>query len=396
MVTNKKSKNRILPIDIIRALTMFFMIFVNDLWSLTNVPKWLLHTKTNEDGMGFSDVIFPLFLFIVGLSIPLAINIRKKKNDSSLKIVKHILERTIALLVMGFFMVNYEYISEQALPISKYIWQLLMATAIFLIWLHYKPIKTLKKYQIIALKSIGVGVLIYLAIIYKGGTAEELIWMKPHWWGILGLIGWAYFLNAIIYLTFDRNLIILGAFFLLFNLLNVQEFGFFENLPAFKIVISASHYALVMAGVFCTSLFLKLKEDGKTNQFLMLLSLLGVLFISYGFLIRPSFIISKNLATPSWTSICIGIAYIVYVLLFVIIEKFGHYKWAKPIKPAGTSTLTCYLMPYFIYPIVAITAFKLPTTLTTGGLGIIKSLLFSFLIIIFVGWLEKQKLRLKI
>lgn len=80
-------KKRIRTIDIIRALTMFFMIFVNDLWTLTDVPKWLLHTQTNEDGMGFSDVIFPLFLFIVGLSIPLAINIRKKKNDSTFQVL---------------------------------------------------------------------------------------------------------------------------------------------------------------------------------------------------------------------------------------------------------------------------------------------------------------------
>lgn len=396
MATIAKSKKRILTIDIIRALTMFFMIFVNDLWSITNVPKWLLHTKTNEDGMGFSDVIFPLFLFIVGLSIPLAIKIRKKKNDSNFQIFKHILERTIALLVMGFFMVNYEYINSEALPFSKYIWQILMATAILLIWLYYKPIKKLKKYHIIALKSIGVLILIYLASIYKGGTLEDPTWMKPYWWGILGLIGWAYFLNALIYLVFGKNLIILGVFFLIFNFLNVQEFGFFENLPVFKLVISASSYGLVMAGIFCTSLFLKLKEKAQVNQFLVIMSILGLLFISYGFLIRPSFIISKNLATPSWTSICIGIGYLTYVVLFLIIDKLGYYKWANPIKPAGTSTLTCYLMPYFIYPITALAAFNLPSLLTTGGIGILKSLIFSLLIIHFVGWLEKFKIRLKI
>jgi len=394
--TKSTSKHRILSIDIIRALTMFFMIFVNDLWSITDVPKWLLHTKTNEDGMGFSDVIFPLFLFIVGLSIPLAINIRKKVNDNNFKIFKHILERTIALLVMGFFMVNISHIDEEAQQISKSIWQILMAVAILLIWLHYTPIKKLKTTHVILLKSIGVLILIYLAIVYKGGTMEEPTWMKPYWWGILGLIGWAYFLNAFIYLVFGRNLIILGAIFLFFNFLNVQEFGFFENLSAFKMVISASNYALVMAGVFCTSLFLRLKEDGKTNQFLLLLTLLGIIFLSFGFMIRPSFIISKNLATPSWTSICIGISYLVYVLLFILIEKLGYYKWSKPIKPAGTSTLTCYLMPYFIYPLVALMAFKLPSLLTTGSIGILKSLLFSLLIILFVGWLEKYKVRLKI
>lgn len=39
------SNNRIRTIDVLRALTMFLMIFVNDLWSLTGVPEWLGHTR---------------------------------------------------------------------------------------------------------------------------------------------------------------------------------------------------------------------------------------------------------------------------------------------------------------------------------------------------------------
>ena len=62
--------NRIASIDILRALTMLLMIWVNDFWTLYNVPKWLQHAKATEDYLGFSDIILPLFLFIVGLSIP--------------------------------------------------------------------------------------------------------------------------------------------------------------------------------------------------------------------------------------------------------------------------------------------------------------------------------------
>src|SRR5690606_24749996 len=132
-----KANNRIRTIDILRALTMFLMIFVNDLWSLTGVPKWLEHTAATEDGMGFSDVIFPLFLFIVGLSIPLAINIRFKKKESRPRIVGHILVRTVALLVMGLYMVNFETIFSEAMPFNKYVWEILMAVGIFLIWMDY-------------------------------------------------------------------------------------------------------------------------------------------------------------------------------------------------------------------------------------------------------------------
>ena len=55
---------RIHSIDVFRAITMFLMIFVNDLWSLKDIPAWLEHTEAAEDGMGFADTIFPAFLFI--------------------------------------------------------------------------------------------------------------------------------------------------------------------------------------------------------------------------------------------------------------------------------------------------------------------------------------------
>ena len=99
---------------------MFFMIFVNDFWTLKNIPEWLKHTTAEVDGMGFSDIIFPLFLFIVGLSIHLSINVRINNGDKNRKIFKHIIQRSFALIVMGVFMVNYESASEYGMIISKY------------------------------------------------------------------------------------------------------------------------------------------------------------------------------------------------------------------------------------------------------------------------------------
>ena len=47
------SNNRIRTVDVLRALTMFLIIFVNDILSLTEIPEWLGHTLAEEDGMGF-------------------------------------------------------------------------------------------------------------------------------------------------------------------------------------------------------------------------------------------------------------------------------------------------------------------------------------------------------
>mgnify|MGYP001953038981 CR=1 FL=1 len=51
---------RIASIDILRALTMLLMIWVNDFWTLKEVPKRLQHANATEDYLGFSDVILSI------------------------------------------------------------------------------------------------------------------------------------------------------------------------------------------------------------------------------------------------------------------------------------------------------------------------------------------------
>ena len=69
-------------IDMLRGLTMFLMVLVNDLWTVGNVPEWIGHTTANQDGMGLADIVFPMFLFSVGMSIPYAIERRFSKGQS--------------------------------------------------------------------------------------------------------------------------------------------------------------------------------------------------------------------------------------------------------------------------------------------------------------------------
>ena len=62
-----------------RGLTMFLMVLVNDLWSVGKVPTWIGHTAATQDGMGLADIVFPMFLFSVGMSIPYALERRFSK-----------------------------------------------------------------------------------------------------------------------------------------------------------------------------------------------------------------------------------------------------------------------------------------------------------------------------
>ena len=387
---------RIASVDIFRALTMYLMIFVNDLWTLSDVPQWLEHAKRGEDRLGLADWVFPGFLFIVGLSIPLAINARKRKGQSNAAIFRHILIRSFALIVMGFFMVNFENINNDLLPFSKYIWEILMATAIVLIWNDYPRKKIFDKVPVGVLQGVGVAILIYISVIYKSGSPEAPLWLRPHWWGILGIIGWAYLLCATIYLLIGPRLIPMVIIMLIFHGLNALHFTGTGSIAQLRFMVSPSFHASVMTGVVASLFYLRYGKTGKTIEFMSIIIGLGIIFVAYALLTRPVWGISKLGATPSWTTVCAGISLIIFAILYYISDIRNQRKWASVIKPAGTATLTCYLIPYFYYPVMMLTGIFLPGFLKTGPIGIVKSLLFAFLIVQITGLLGKIYIRLKV
>src|SRR5580700_3068084 len=95
---------RITSIDALRGFVMFTMIYVNDLDERLS-PPWMKHFH-GPNGMTFVDLVFPAFMFIVGLSIPIAMTIRLNKSDSPLVLFGHVLVRTLSLLAIGILMVN--------------------------------------------------------------------------------------------------------------------------------------------------------------------------------------------------------------------------------------------------------------------------------------------------
>lgn len=399
MTISQPLSTRLDSIDIFRAVTMFFMIFVNDLWTLTDVPKWLEHSAAADDAMGFSDIIFPCFLFIVGLSIPFATANRKAKGDSNLTIFKHILERTFALLLMGIFNVNLEN-AHESMMISKYVWEIFMVIGFFLIWNVY-PDQPGRKSVYKLLKTIGYFILIGLAVVYKGGEGAEVYWMKTHWYGILGLIGWSYLICATAYLFISDNTFGIVAFWVFLLLFNLADFagwlGFLDGVRAYVwIVGSGAMPAFTMGGVLASVIFRKYGKKMSPFLIIALLAGLGILSLTYGFATRPFWGISKIRATPAWIGICTGISFIGFAFFYWLTDLKGWKNWAQSIKPAGTATLTCYLIPYIWYALVALSGLVLPAILTTGAVGIGKSLLFSLLIITITGLINKLGIKLKI
>jgi len=384
---------RLLSIDVLRAVTMFLMIFVNESAGVKNVPLWLDHAAANADAMGFADTIFPAFLFIVGLSLPFAISNKIKKGESFLKILFYILTRSAALLLMGFFHVNLEDYSTAAI-LPKAVWALLITISFFLIWLDYpEQMNKTKKYL---LMGTGAVLLLGMAALYKGGTPEAPVGMKPSWWGILGIIGWSYLVCAVLYLVSKGRLGLLILFWIIFAAVNIAVHMEILNVRIW-LIGDGSSVTLTMGGIIISGLYSRLVSIGKTQRLWLTMAVLGTVFIAAGLLIRPfAGGISKIHSTPAWVLICSGITILFFELAIYLIDVKGKKDWFRWIAPAGTSTLTCYLIPYFQVYLMRLFHVKYSLFLNTGSIGLIRSFAISFILIALVGLMEKRRIRLKL
>lgn len=344
--------NRILTIDIMRGLTLFLMLFVNDLY-VQGVPEWLVHTKADFDGMGLADWVFPGFLFMVGMAVPFAVQGRLKAGDSFSKIVGHVFIRVVSLLVIGIFMLNSTRLNPDLAGISKNMWAILMYVSVFLVWNQYR---NLNQNLVYVLKGIGFIGLIILAVVFRSGTPENMSWMQTSWWGILGLIGWGYLAAALVYLVSKDNLWKTGFFWLLFLVLNIlSQMGMLSVLnflrPVFGVLISGNTPLIVISGLFF-SLLLRKTGNANYRQFLVIGTVLGFATLAAGFILRNWFIISKIKGTPSWGLVCTGISILLFMLLYLVIDVWGKAKWAAVFKPAGQNSLTTYLAPDILYHLI--------------------------------------------
>jgi predicted acyltransferase len=227
--------------------------------------------------------------------------------------------------------------------------------------------------------------------------------MRPQWYGILGLIGWCYLICSLLYLLVRDRMVLLSAFFLFFLAFNIADrSGLLELLDPVKrhvwIVSSGALPALVMAGIICSVISRKCTEAGKPVRALWIMGALAVCSLAAGFALRPEWGISKIRATPSWVLICTAISMISFSILIWVMDIRGRQSWINWLKPAGTSTLTCYLLPYIHYGILNWIGIRstLPWAFRTGGIGIVKSLLYACVIVWVTGLLERKKIRLAI
>jgi predicted acyltransferase len=367
------------------------MIFVNELAGIRDIPSWMKHMPKNADAMSFVDVVFPAFLFIAGMSIPFALNNRFLKGDSTRDVYRHILWRTVGLLTLGLFMVNAEGRSNPgAMPFSIHIWALLFFVCAILVWNVY----TFKnKKWVYFLRGIGIAGLIILALIYRGGE-DGTEYLRPRWWGILGLIGWAYLFSCIFYLVFRGKItgMVLVIIFCT-GLFAVTRYFDWNDYPA----KNATHIAIMTCGIIATLiLFDEEKSETLKQRFTKMFLFAALLFVA-GYFLRPYYQISKILATPTWGFYCSAICCILFCIFYWIVDIRGWKQWTSFFRPAASNPLLTYIIPDIVYNLTAYFHFSfIPFRWRYGMPGIIWCICYAIVIMWIAAGLNKMKIRLQL
>jgi hypothetical protein len=226
--------------------------------------------------------------------------------------------------------------------------------------------------------------------------------LSAGWWGILGLIGWTYLVCAVIYMFVRDNPLKVFYVWLFFIALCALKSGSYIPREANLLndLLNATHLgtpglgALTMGDELFSLLIVKYSHVVTRKKVLFIVCTVAALLIASK-VTNIFWIISKSRATIPCVFACMGIAIGLYGLIQWAVSSGGA-KWFNIIKPAGTATLSCYVVPYLMYSILRLLGISFPAWMVTVSNGLIKNMVFAFLCIGVTALLERGKIKLKV
>jgi predicted acyltransferase len=355
---------RITSIDALRGFVMFAMIFVNDLAGAPKkvVPDWMVHFSDRHkhgSGMTFVDLVFPAFIFIAGMSIPFALGGRLNKGDTIWKTCGHVILRSLALLAIGILMVNGESASSDTPGWSPERWSYTMFLSSIFAFAIISPPKasaaSARFWRVFSmcLRVLGLVGMLYCALNFRGHDGKAILSFHPYhlrtsWYGILGIIGWAYFIAGSVYLVFrGRRTALLGCMVLLLCLYPADRKGLFDGFWLERILgigETGAHAAIMVGGVLLASILVA--ADIATVWARARFTLLFALSCAAGaILLNGLYGISKNNATPSWCLWSCAITAILWLGFYFMSDVCQSAKIiSKRVSVAGQNVLLAYLL----------------------------------------------------
>lgn len=336
----------------IALFTWFGTPFFHSLSEQLDHPKWT--------GFTFYDIIFPLFLFIMGTVMPLSLKKRLERGGAKSEIYKHVFYRTFLLFLLGLvynglFNLDFEH-QRYAGVLQRFAFCYFFASVIIL------NFSSRARLYWIA----GITLLYWLILLLVPAPGFYAYDLTPEG-NLAGYI--------------DRML--LPGSFCCYNYGDNE--GLLTMFPAVVNVLFGALAGEWLLGAFSNSE--KMKRLGLTGGGLILAALLWSLVLP----------VNKYLWTGSYTLLTSGISFLLLLLFFYLIDIRGWQRWAFPFIVIGLNPITIYVAQgIFDFGIIAdifIHGFK-------HRLGSLEPA-FTLLCVIMVKWLflyflYRQKIFLKV
>ena len=397
----RPESSRLASIDIFRGLTMVVMIFVNDLASVHGLPWWTYHMPAKINAMTYVDMVFPFFLFIIGLSIPLAIKARLRKTGSEFALWTHVVVRSASLIVLGLILANAEKGDPARIGFNNNLWAVLalLGAALYLsVYTGSGTGRTVHK----TLRLLGLILVVAMYAIFRRTTSDgHAAWIDGSYPEILGLIGYTFLAVSILYNPTRRLLWAPLAW--------MMALVTFNALCTAKVIVLPKHLPLyywpfgngamasmTMAGIVTSVIFLGDHRWKSLGQKMSMAVALALAAVATGRLLTPLGI-SKIRATPTWCLYCIAAAVMSFAILYWVCDVKKKTGWAFFARPAGANTLLTYLLPDFYYFLAAAIGFTyLESHFNYGWPGVLRSVMFTAFILAIAALLTRLKIRLQL
>jgi len=395
-IAGQTTSTRVVSVDIFRGIIMALMIFVNDLASVRGLSKWTYHMPAKVDAMTYVDMVFPAFLFIVGMSLPLAVRQRLRRNPSLGGLWLHVALRSAALLALGLILANVDHCDQERVHLSPEAWGLLGLSGAILFWNVYTG---LSRRVVWVLRFAGAALLVFMFAVFRRTVPGAEAWINFSYPEILGLIGLTYFAVCLLYIPTRRWSVAPLAWLVVLVAYNSVCCAHWIQIDHVSLYLwpfgNGAMASLVMAGIVMSQIFLDEERTGPARKMQLGLLMAILAFVAAWFL-RPLGI-SKIRATPTWALWTVAACCLLFTILYWLCDLKKQTAWAWLVRPAGSNTLLTYLIPDLYYFLVALTgAAWLQEHWHHGWAGVFRAVVFTVAMLLVARMASSARLRLQL
>jgi predicted acyltransferase len=325
----RAAPTRLLSLDVFRGLTIAGMLLVNDPGSWGAIYPPLEHAAWN--GWTPTDLIFPFFLFIVGVTTHLSLGSRRARGATDRDIVLQILRRGAIIILLGWLMAGFPYYPLTRITAIR-IGGVLPRIGVCYIAGALLTMKTTLKQQVVILAVLLYGYWFLQTLVPVPGQNEigALLLNRP---------------DATLSAWLDRK--VLGLPHLWVGSVTWDPEGILSTIPAI---------GTVMLGVF-TGRWLTRKEVPMAER-LNAMFVGGAIAMVVGLMWNWSFPINKNLWTSSYVMFTGGMAAVALAASVWLVDVKMIRWWTRPFVIYGTNPILAYVgsgvMARIIYSLIKV------------------------------------------